>query len=213
MLSLTIGYKAPLQGLGCFVHKSGLHLKLTFVFFIAFLLQVTAKGFSQKVTFSGKDIPLEKLFKVIEEQTGYVVFYNYGVIQDAKPVTVFAKDLPLEQFLNIILSNRSLKYVIEGKTILVTKMDSAHAVEAAGLIPPLKEVHGQVLNKAGNPLSGATVMLKGTNKSVVTDANGKFSMNVPDDSAVLVISYVGYKTIGDCCERTVRSGDPCTGAG
>ena len=111
-------------------------MKLTFVFFIIFLLQANARGFSQKVTFSGKDVPLEKLFKVIEEQTGYVVFYNYNVIQGAKPVTIFAKELPLEQFLNTCLSNQDLKYVIEGKTILVTKKDSSPGNESASLFFP-----------------------------------------------------------------------------
>ena len=37
-------------------------------------------------------------------------------------------------------------------------------------------------------------MVKGTNKGVTTDLNGNFSITVPDDNAVLVISYVGYKT-------------------
>ena len=168
-------------------------MKLTFLFLITFLLQVNARGFSQKITFSGKEVPLEKLFKVIEEQTGYVVFYNYTVIQEAKPVTIYAKDLPLEQFLNNCLSNQSLKYVIEGKTILVTRKDPSPGTESVTVIPPPIDVHGQVLNKAGNPFSGATVLLKGTTISVLTDANGKFSMNVPD-TGVLIISYVGYKT-------------------
>ena len=193
MLCLTIGCKVPLKGLGCFVKKSNLRMKLTFVFIITFLLQVNAKGFSQKVTFSGKDVPLEKLFKVIEEQTGYVVFYNYDVIQEAKPVTIFAKDIPLEQFLNNCLSNQPLKYVMEGKTILITKKDPSSGLESVRYIPPTIDVHGQVLNKAGSPLSGATVSLKGTSISVVTDASGKFSLVVPD-SGVLIISYIGYKT-------------------
>ncbi len=193
MLCLTIGCKAPLKGWGCFVYNSSLRMKLTIIFFITFLLQVNARGFSQKISFSGKDVPLEKLFKVIEEQTGYVVFYNYNVIQEAKPVTIFAKDLPLEQFLNNCLSNQPLKYVIEGKTILITKKDSTSGIESVRFIPPTIDIHGQVLNKAGSPLIGATVSLKGTNISVITDASGKFSLTVPD-SGVLIISYIGYKT-------------------
>ncbi len=110
-----------------------------------------------------------------------------------KLVTISAKDLPLEQFLNTCLSNQPLKYVIEGKTILVTKKDPSPGMESVTLFLPTIDVHGQVLNKAGSPLSGATVSLKGTSISVVTDASGKFSLTVPD-SGVLIISYIGYKT-------------------
>jgi iron complex outermembrane receptor protein len=54
-------------------------------------------------------------------------------------------------------------------------------------------VTGQI-TQGGAPLTGATVSVKGTSTSVNTDANGNFSISVPDDKAVLVISYVGFTT-------------------
>lgn len=57
------------------------------------------------------------------------------------------------------------------------------------------EVHGRVLDGAqkGEPMIGATVMVKGTNQGTVTDIDGLFVLQVPKN-AVLVISSVGYKT-------------------
>jgi iron complex outermembrane receptor protein len=46
----------------------------------------------------------------------------------------------------------------------------------------------------GVPLPGATVSLKGSAKSVTSDAAGSFSITVPDSKSVLVVSYVGYAT-------------------
>src|SRR5689334_20633523 len=46
----------------------------------------------------------------------------------------------------------------------------------------------------GSALSGATIAVKGTATNTVSDANGSFSINVPDNSSVLVITYVGYAT-------------------
>ncbi|MEI6900911.1 MAG: carboxypeptidase-like regulatory domain-containing protein, partial [Bacteroidota bacterium] len=43
-------------------------------------------------------------------------------------------------------------------------------------------------------LPGATIVVKGTNKGGVTNIDGQFSINVKDEKAVLVISFVGYKT-------------------
>ena len=122
-----------------------------------------------------------------------MVFYNYTVIQGAKPVTIHVKDVPLEQFLKDCLSNQELKYVIEGKTILVTRKDVPAIVESVATLPVAINVHGHVTSKSGGPLGGATVTLKGTTISVLTDSNGNFSISAPENG-VLVISYVGYKS-------------------
>ena len=203
MLFLTIGCNAPFRGPDPACKQLWLHLIMTFILLTCFLLQADAKGtswnlagiikYSEKVTFSGKNVSLEKLFNVIEDQTGYVVFYNYIIIQNAKPVTIHAKDFPIEQFLENCLSNQGLKYVIEEKTILITKKDQTSVVEMLPLLPPPNDVHGHVSDNLGNPMGGATVSIKGTTVSVLTDTSGNFSINAHENST-LIISYAGYKS-------------------
>ncbi|HPR59389.1 MAG TPA: carboxypeptidase-like regulatory domain-containing protein, partial [Prolixibacteraceae bacterium] len=41
-------------------------------------------------------------------------------------------------------------------------------------------------------LVGATVVVKGTSDGVITDLNGEYSIEVPDESSVLIFSYVGF---------------------
>ena len=55
-------------------------------------------------------------------------------------------------------------------------------------------VTGVVLDDLGTPLPGATVLEKGTTNGTQTDFDGKFSINV-DSGSMLVISYVGFKTL------------------
>ncbi|MEN0047579.1 MAG: carboxypeptidase-like regulatory domain-containing protein [Bacteroidota bacterium] len=55
-------------------------------------------------------------------------------------------------------------------------------------------VTGNVTDTEGTPLIGASVLVKGTTIGTVTDAEGNFSINVPDGENVLVISYTGYAT-------------------
>ncbi len=55
-----------------------------------------------------------------------------------------------------------------------------------------KNLSGTVTNEAGEPLVGATVIAKGTNKGAMTDAQGKFSLTIPDEVTTLVITYIGY---------------------
>jgi TonB-linked SusC/RagA family outer membrane protein len=55
-------------------------------------------------------------------------------------------------------------------------------------------ITGHVTNTTGEPIQGATVRVKGAEGGTSTDSAGNFTITVPD-SAVLVISYVGYTDI------------------
>ncbi len=57
------------------------------------------------------------------------------------------------------------------------------------------KVEGKVLEEeSGAPLPGVNVIVKGTSVGTTTDAQGTFALNVPDQNAVLVFSFIGYKS-------------------
>src|SRR5690349_12824893 len=53
-------------------------------------------------------------------------------------------------------------------------------------------VKGTVLSEAKEGMPGVNVVVKGTANGTTTDAEGKFSLQVPDADAVLIFSFVGY---------------------
>lgn len=55
-------------------------------------------------------------------------------------------------------------------------------------------VKGKVSDERGNPLPGASILLKGTKIATISDADGNFSINSPSDKGTIVISYVGMET-------------------
>ncbi|MFZ6009153.1 MAG: TonB-dependent receptor plug domain-containing protein, partial [Bacteroidota bacterium] len=55
-------------------------------------------------------------------------------------------------------------------------------------------VTGSITDETDNPLPGVNVLIKGSTKGTTADAEGKFSISVPDENAVLVISFIGYVT-------------------
>ena len=55
-------------------------------------------------------------------------------------------------------------------------------------------VSGKVRNAEGEPLSGATVTVKGRPISTITDVSGSFTLNVPANTRTLIISYVGMES-------------------
>jgi iron complex outermembrane recepter protein len=68
-------------------------------------------------------------------------------------------------------------------------------VSAAFVVKAQKSITGRVYDAGTNvPLEGATVTGKGSTTATQTDASGKFTISVPDNVLILVISYVGYET-------------------
>jgi TonB-dependent starch-binding outer membrane protein SusC len=179
-------------------------MKLTAIFLLIGCMHLAAAGYSQGVTLKLKDAPLEKLFAEIKKQTGYVVFYDYTVLKEAKPITVDVKNVTLEQLLTESFKQQPLTFTLEGKTILVTRkiVDTKH-IDKLNIALPI-DVKGKVTNEDGIPIAGANVLVKGTNKVVTTDGNGDFMITDVPDGAELEITFVGY-------ERkivTVRYGTP-----
>jgi len=57
-----------------------------------------------------------------------------------------------------------------------------------------RQITGTVVDKKGEPMPGVSVLVKGTQTGAPTDLNGKFTIRVPQDKAVLVFSFIGYLT-------------------
>ncbi|WP_207512366.1 SusC/RagA family TonB-linked outer membrane protein [Longitalea luteola] len=64
---------------------------------------------------------------------------------------------------------------------------------ATTILAQLKTITGKVTDSNNQPITGATVTVKGSNVATQTNAEGSFSISVPNTSAVLVISSVGYE--------------------
>ena len=85
-------------------------------------LHVSIRLFSQRITLSEKNTPLETVFKHIEQQSGYVFFYDCAWLAKARPVTLELKDVPLNTALDRTFKDQPLKYVVVGKNIVVQPM-------------------------------------------------------------------------------------------
>lgn len=57
-----------------------------------------------------------------------------------------------------------------------------------------RQVSGIVTSSDGEPMPGVNVVIKSTSSGTVTDATGRYNLNVPGDNAILVFSFIGYMT-------------------
>jgi TonB-linked SusC/RagA family outer membrane protein len=176
-----------------YITKTWKVMKLTGLFLFALSLHVTAKVNSQTIDFSGKDIPLEKVFSEVEKQTGFFFFYNPKDLANSLPVTVEANHITLNDFLILVFKDQPLKFRIDKRGIIVSAKPPAGHLKYPALSPALTAppITGKIVDAAGRPLAGATITVKGTKVAVVSDGEGAFIINA-NRNDMLVISYVGY---------------------
>ncbi|RPE09975.1 SusC/RagA family TonB-linked outer membrane protein [Chitinophaga lutea] len=169
-------------------------MRYTAYLMLLFFLHVSGKNMAQAVTISGNNMPLTKVFHLIEKQTGYVIFSNKKVLENSRPVSLNAVNMPLPQLLDLALTGQPLGYEINNKTILIYRKKEdgipAQNPAAAG------NVTGIVLDSANAPVERATVRLMPGNKGTSTNQRGAFLISgVAPGSYVLEISCLGYQSV------------------
>lgn len=97
-------------------------MKLLMLFLSVGLLHVSASTFSQSVTLRVKQAKLEDVIRSIRQQTGYAVYVDLAHLAGAKPVSIDVKNMPLPDFLNLVLQDQPLHAKIEDKTVVLTRV-------------------------------------------------------------------------------------------
>lgn len=171
--------------------KTLLIMKLTAILLLVTCLQVSAKVFSQQqLTVKVKDAPLVDVITDIGKQSGYQFFANERLLKDAKKVTVNLEKASLEQVLDACFKDQELDYAIVDKTVVIKRKKEAAVFNTP---PPPILINGTITSENNVPLEGASIKIKGTNKTVVSNNKGEFAIEVALKD-VLQISYVGYLT-------------------
>jgi len=166
-------------------------MRILIVIQLAFCLQLSAHGYSQKVTLRLKDVSLETALSAIKQQTGYVFFYNYNLVREAGTVSVDLKNADMQEAVRQTLKGLPIDFVIEKKTVVLSRrIAPAPITEEAP--PATVTVTGTVVNgDTRQPLQGATVAVKGTGAVTTTNESGSFEIRA-EPGQTIVVSYVGF---------------------
>ena len=164
-------------------------IRLSILLFVPALLFPLSTILAQnvRVTIRENKVKMEQVISSIERQTRYL----FGIDDDVNTdllVTVNVENEPLKKALDEMVRGTDIAYSVEGGNILLFR-NTAQSGRAV-------RVSGQVLDSKGQPVVGASVIVRGTTVGVSTDAEGRFSLEVPAPAAsqVLEISYLGYET-------------------
>ncbi len=164
--------------------KKNLFSFLCVVFFL-----FSSSGFAQnkQVTISKKQVPLSRIFSDIEKQTSYLFVYDETKIDVKRRVSVNASAKPVSQVLNLLFKGTAVVYHLEGNNIVL--MNKPVQSEKK------QTMRGKVITIENEPIIGASIKLAGTAQGVITDMDGNFILKDIRSNELLVVSYIGYKTV------------------
>ena len=150
-----------------------------------FLMSLHATAFSQtRVTLKGENLPLKNALEQVEKMAEVKLVYRDENIINFK-VSFDLKNATIQETLNEVLKGTGNAYqLLDNNLIVISPIESAQSII----------VTGKVTDASGEPLPGVGVLIKGTTQGTATDANGVYSLQLSNENAVLVFSFIGFVT-------------------
>jgi len=154
-----------------------------------FLLVVTIHVTAQKVTLSYKNVPFEKVLNSIKQQTGLALIFSEQLVNLNRKVNIEVTSIQVEDALKQLLTGTNLGFEIKNNKLYLVEKKSD---ESKDIAIKSKKITGLVTDEKGEPIIGASVVLKGSNTGTITNIDGMFTIEAQEQSGI-TISYIGYK--------------------
>ncbi len=152
-----------------------------------------------RLTASLKSATIEQIFDLIQSNSEFIIFYRDDQVNLDQAVSVRAKNSTVDKILDQALAGTNLKYKIYDRQIVIIpkkeEENAANFIELSQLDQNTKKITGQVTDTEGNPIPGVSIFVKGTTTGTITDIDGNYSLNVPNDAGMLSFSFVGMKPV------------------
>lgn len=179
-----------------------MRVKLISMFLMVTVVHVSAASFGQLVSINKKNIALEEVFDELRKQTGYDVLWQPDKVDALKKVDINIHNKSIEVALNAILPAHNLEYTLKDKTVMIRYRAPSVLDKIAAYLKEIT-IKGRVIDEMGLPLPNASIMVKGKPGSFKSNEKGEFSIQISDDSKILIFRYIGYAE-----REVVLSGKP-----
>jgi TonB-dependent starch-binding outer membrane protein SusC len=158
-------------------------MKGSFLLVFVALLQFTANAAGQTpVSIHMKNVEINQVFATLEKESGYHFLFNSRLTGLNKLVNVDADNADISEVLKSIFAGTNLQYkMLDNKLIVISSSDVDQDIV----------ISGKVTNQNNEPLPGVSITVKGRATGTTSDANGNFTLSVPENG-VIEISSIGY---------------------
>lgn len=133
------------------------------------------------VTLKLHDVSIETVLDAVKKQTGVNMLYNSQMFKGVPPVSIDAKNERWETVLKLILNPQGFDYVVKDGIVVIRKQQREN------------RVRGTVTDSHGEPIPGASIIVKGTRTGTSTNIDGEFTLDVKSDKVTLEVSFIGMK--------------------
>ncbi len=174
------------------IHFLKLIMKTLIFFYCALALALgNESGFAQDKFINlpkNKTLTIEKAFELIDQQSEYKFIYRSDLVKNAPKITFHQEKIKISDLLNRFLDPIGFTYDFsDGKTVVVNRKIEVNKTKNQQQL-----ITGKVIDAKGFPLSGATIIEKGTKNGVISNFDGDFSISVSNPDAVLVVTFLGF---------------------
>lgn len=159
--------------------------KLFLLGILLFGLSITT--WAQKVSLNYDNVELQDVLLSIKKQTGYGLVFSDQILDVHQKVSIKVEGGSVSDALTKLLGNGRVTFEIKNKKIYFIPKDQDDAMPTQS-----RRITGVVKDASGEPIIGANILVKGTTTGVITDIDGKFSLNDIPLGSILEISYIGY---------------------
>ena len=144
------------------------------------------------VTIALKNKSLKAAFEKMEKLTDFRFVYRYEEIKKIDNLNLAGGTRTMTETLNLLLKGTHFTFREMNKNILILKKPEAIPDSLFYDLVINITLSGKVVTKEGNPLPGINVIVKGTGLGTTTNANGEFSLSVPESTTSLLFTSIGY---------------------
>lgn len=153
---------------------------------ILLILLISPSLFAQ-VTITLKNQSIRQALKEIERLSDYKFFYNNDLSSLDKVVTLSAKNESIESVMSKLLAGTDISYKQDNNNLIVLTLKATSPKQSNND----QKIKGTVVDETKQPVIGANIVVEGTTNGTITDLDGNFSLQVPEN-AELRVSYIGY---------------------
>lgn len=182
-----------------FIDKTKQIMKYLALFLLLFSLYSYTNSYAQntKLKLNLKDATLLDMINGIEKQSEFVFMYGDDLLPvlNSKREDVKVKNEAINEILDRYFKVENLDYLINGRQVVLNKATKLEIKTKKTSVRKVQQMVSGNVSDAIGPLVGASVVIKGTTIGATTDFDGNYSIEVQDNNAVLVFSYLGYLTM------------------
>ncbi|MGL4293088.1 MAG: SusC/RagA family TonB-linked outer membrane protein [Bacteroidales bacterium] len=143
-----------------------------------------------QITIQAKSQKIRAILPEIEEKSKHVFFFSNNLSDLDKEINLQVNNKPLQFVLDQLFRNTNIAYKVDAEEQIILS-NKTYALKTAQQIKN-KRVTGVVLDEMGEPIIGASVLIKDTKEGTITDYDGNFILEKVPENSILVVSYIGY---------------------